>query len=77
MLLYIQMDYGIFDQTCSACHFLGNGHTFKEDNFVKIVLPPFWKEVYSKREEFTHTGSKLFPFRRDPFSEVLCSAGKQ
>ena len=30
----------------------GNGYIFKGSNSVKIVLSPFLKEVYSKRNEF-------------------------
>ena len=38
---------------------------------AKIVLPPFWKMVLSKKEEFAPKGSKFFPLRVDPFSEVI------
>ena len=37
-------------------------------NFFKIVFVPFWKLVYSKREEFAPHGSRFFPFRIDLFS---------
>ena len=30
---------------------------------------PYWKAVYSIRKEFAPFGSKLFPYRVDPFSE--------
>ena len=32
-----------------------------------MVLPPFWKGVYSKRKEFAPLGSKFFPFRVGTF----------
>ena len=38
-------------------------------NSAKIILPPFWKGVYSKRKEFAPKGSKFFPFRVDPFQK--------
>ena len=44
---------------------------------VKIILPPFWSGLYSKRKEFAPFGSKFFSFRVDPFSERDWYAGKQ
>ena len=37
-----------------------NGYTFKGGNSLKIVLPSFWKSVYSKLEKSFFKGSKLF-----------------
>ena len=37
--------------------------------FPFLHTHPFWKSVYSKWKEFAPTGSKLFPFRVDPFSK--------
>ena len=34
-----------------------------------VVLPPFWKGIYSKRKEFAPLWNKLFSFRVNPFSE--------
>ena len=58
--------------------FKGIGYTFRGDNFIKIVFIPFWEAstlcgknlgVYSIREDFAHSGSKFFPYKRDLFSE--------
>ena len=46
-------------------------------NAFKIILAPFWKRVFSKRKEFAPSGSKLFPFRADPFSEGTWCADQQ
>ena len=40
-------------------------------NFVKIVLPPFWSGICSKRKEFTPKWSKFFLFQEDPFQREL------
>ena len=42
---------------------------FQGDNSVKIVLPPFGKDVHFKRKEFATPGSKFLSFRVDRFSE--------
>ena len=55
----------------------GTVYAFRVGNFVKVVLPPFLKGVYSKRKEFAPTGSKVFPFRVDPFSKRNACARKQ
>ena len=47
------------------------GYTFREDNFVKIGLPPFCDGVCSKKNEFAPRRSKFFPFRVDPFQKGL------
>ena len=31
----------------------GDGYSFSVDNHIKIILPPFWKGVYSARKEFS------------------------
>ena len=31
---------------------MGNGYAFKGDDSVKLFLPAFWKEIYSKMKEF-------------------------
>ena len=46
-----------------------NGYAFKGNKSVKIVLPFYWKGVYSKRKEFSHLESRFFPLRVDPFHE--------
>ena len=38
-------------------------------NLVNFVLSPFRKGIYSKRKEFTPSGSKFFPVRLESFSE--------
>ena len=40
--------------------------TFHGPNSIKIVLPPSWKRVYSKRKEFASLEGKFFPLRPDP-----------
>ena len=45
----------------------------REITFSKLFLLISEKGVYSKRKEFAPKGSKVFPFRVDPFSEgTLC-----
>ena len=41
--------------------------TFKGGTFVKSLLAPFRKVVYSKRQEFASKGSRSFPFRVESF----------
>ena len=43
----------------------------------QISFVPLWKEVYSKRNEFAHRGSKFFPYKVDLVSEVLLYIVKQ
>ena len=52
-------------------------YTFNRVNPFKHVSAPFWKGVYSKKEEFAPRGSKFFPFRADHFLESPWCAGKQ
>ena len=73
----------VFDYLASSwnanylCTITGIGYVFKASYSVKIVLPPFWKRIYSKRKEIAPLGSNFFPFRVDPFSEGTWCAGKQ
>ena len=43
--------------------------TFVISFLLSWTARTFWKMVYSKRKEFTPSGSKFFPLREDPFSE--------
>ena len=49
--------------------------TLLGSNSFKIGFVPFWKGVYSKREEFADYVSKFFPFRVDHFSEGWVGVG--
>ena len=49
--------------------FKDNGNTFREGISAKIILTPFWEEVYSTRKQCSTKGSKLFPLKVHPFSE--------
>ena len=60
-----------------GCVYVGGGGGGGEGNFVKVVLPPFWKGFLSERKEFALCGSIFFPFRVVPFEEKACCAGKQ
>ena len=44
-------------------------NTFPRELILKIILPPFWKGIHSKRKEFAPLGSKFFPLRVGTFSE--------
>ena len=46
-------------------------------SLAELFLPPFSKEVYSKRKEFAPKGSKIFSFKVDNFLEEDWSAEKQ
>ena len=50
---------------------------FSREVTVSKFSPPFWKEVFSYREELAPLGGKFFPFRVDPFSEGDWCIGKQ
>ena len=39
------------------------------------VSPPLCKVIYSKGKEFAPKGSKFFPFRVDPLTEVNLNRG--
>ena len=56
--------------------FKGYGYTFKEDNFAKLFLTPFWKGAYTTSKELAPLGGKLLPFRVDSFSERVWCARK-
>ena len=40
----------------------GNAYNFKGGNSFKIFLPPFWKGIYSKWEEFAPSGEQILSF---------------
>ena len=83
----------IFDQKCAICLYFLQKCNLRESNTIwwlrgnvtlsgaetltKIILPAFWKGIYFKRKEFASQGSKLFPFRVDPFTEGTWSADTQ
>ena len=54
--------------------FKGKFYISKRGNSAKMILSPFWKGIYSTRKEY---GSKIFPFRVDPFSEGTWCAREQ
>ena len=52
----------------------GDGGSGGDNYDVRIVLPPSWKWVFSKRKEFApNAGANFFPFRVEPFSEGVQS----
>ena len=55
-------------QSVDFCHF-AKGENSCDFLFASVYTKPLLKRVSSIREDFVPFGSKLFPYRADPFSE--------
>ena len=50
---------------------------YKNDNFCDFLIAflhtkLFWKDIFSKRKEFPHNGSELFPFHYENTPIQIC-----
>ena len=66
--IFFMLNSRIVDWKLNLELVLGGRDTLSKKTTVEIDITPFWKGIYSKREEF---GSKFFPFRVDPFANKL------